>query len=51
MNISVITNDGKTISQHFARVLYYLVVTIEEGKVTYTEMREKIGHKQFASQT
>ncbi|MBW6475373.1 MAG: cupin domain-containing protein, partial [Anaerolineaceae bacterium] len=50
MKIAVITNDGKTISQHFGRAPYYLVVTIEEGKVINTEMREKMGHKQFASQ-
>ncbi|PKO08608.1 MAG: dinitrogenase iron-molybdenum cofactor biosynthesis protein [Chloroflexi bacterium HGW-Chloroflexi-2] len=50
MKIAVITNDGKTISQHFGRAPYYLVVTIEEGKVTQTEMREKMGHTHFVAQ-
>jgi len=50
MKIAVITNDGKTISQHFGRAPYYLVVTIEEGKVIHTEMREKMGHRHFVSQ-
>jgi len=31
MKIAVITDDGKTISQHFGRSPYYLVLTIEEG--------------------
>jgi transcriptional regulator with XRE-family HTH domain/predicted Fe-Mo cluster-binding NifX family protein len=48
MKIAVITNDGKTISQHFGRAPYYLVLTIEEGKVTQQEMREKMGHKHFS---
>ncbi len=50
MKIAVITNDGKTISQHFGRAPYYLVVTIEEGEVTQRELREKIGHRHFVSQ-
>lgn len=48
MKIAVITNDGKTISQHFGRAPYYLVLTIEEGKVTQQEMRDKMGHKHFS---
>ncbi len=50
MKIAVITNDGKTISQHFGRAPYYLVLTIEEGEVTQRELREKIGHRHFVSQ-
>lgn len=49
MKIAVITDDGKTISQHFGRAPYYLVLTIEEGKVINREMREKMGHNQFAA--
>lgn len=49
MKIAVITDDGKTISQHFGRAPYYLVLTIEEGKVINQEMREKMGHNQFAA--
>ncbi|MHB0967251.1 MAG: NifB/NifX family molybdenum-iron cluster-binding protein [Bellilinea sp.] len=44
MKIAVITDDGTTISRHFGRALYFLVLTLEEGKVVSREMREKIGH-------
>ena len=50
MKIAVITDDGRTISRHFGRALYYLVFTIEDGKVTHQETREKPGHQQFISQ-
>ena len=50
MKIAVITSDGKTINQHFGRAPYYLVVTIEEGKVTQQELRDKMGHRHFVSQ-
>lgn len=51
MKIAAITEDGITISQHFGRAPYYLVLTIEEGKVTDREMRDKMGHNQFHEQT
>lgn len=47
MKIAIITDDGKTISQHFGRARHYLVVTIEEAKPTGREMREKLGHDHF----
>lgn len=50
MKIAVITDDGKTISQHFGRALFYLVLTIEDGAVTQRELRKKLGHNQFHSQ-
>ncbi len=50
MKIAVITDDGKTISQHFGRAQYYLVLTIEEGQITQREMRDKVGHNHFSSQ-
>jgi transcriptional regulator with XRE-family HTH domain/predicted Fe-Mo cluster-binding NifX family protein len=49
MKIAVITDDGKIISQHFGRAPYYLVLTIEEGKIVNREMRPKLGHKEFVS--
>lgn len=48
MKIAVITDDGKTISRHFGRAPYYMVLTIEEGRVVKREMRDKIGHNHFA---
>lgn len=50
MKIAVTTDDGKTISQHFGRAPYYLVVTIENGKIVQREMREKLGHTHFANE-
>ncbi len=50
MKIAVITDNGKTISQHFGRAPYYLILTIDEGKVTEREMREKMGHSHYVSQ-
>ncbi|MHC1739860.1 MAG: NifB/NifX family molybdenum-iron cluster-binding protein [Anaerolineaceae bacterium] len=50
MKIAAITDDGKTISQHFGRAPHYLVLTIEEGKIVNREMRDKLGHNQFAAQ-
>ncbi len=50
MKIAVITDDGKSISQHFGRALYYAVFTIEDGKVTQREMRDKLGHSHFAGE-
>jgi transcriptional regulator with XRE-family HTH domain/predicted Fe-Mo cluster-binding NifX family protein len=51
MKIAVITDDGKTISQHFGRAPYYLVLTIEEGKFINREMRDKMGHNQFSTES
>lgn len=50
MKIAAITEDGKTISQHFGRAPYYLVLNIEEGKIVSREMRDKMGHNQFSTQ-
>ncbi len=49
MKIAVITDDGKTISQHFGRAPYYVVLSIEEGKIVNREMRDKLGHNQFSA--
>ncbi len=50
MKIALITDDGKSISQHFGRAPYYLVVTIENGQVVQRETRNKMGHSHFSSQ-
>jgi predicted Fe-Mo cluster-binding NifX family protein len=50
MKIAVITEDEKTISQHFGRAAYYLVVTVDDEKIVERELREKIGHAQFSGQ-
>ena len=49
MKIAAITEDGATVSQHFGRAPYYLVVTVEAGKVVGQEKRDKAGHHTFAA--
>ena len=50
MKIAVISEDGTTISQHFGRAPYYVVVTAEDGEVVDKETRDKMGHHSFAGQ-
>jgi predicted Fe-Mo cluster-binding NifX family protein len=50
MKIAVISEDGTTISQHFGRAPYYVVVTVEDGEVVDREKRDKPGHHSFAHQ-
>lgn len=47
MKIAAITDDGKSISRHFGRALYYMVFTVEDGEIVERAMREKAGHAQF----
>jgi predicted Fe-Mo cluster-binding NifX family protein len=49
MKIVAITDDGNTISQHFGRAQHYLVATVENGEIVGRELREKLGHAQFAN--
>ena len=49
MKIAAITDDGQTISQHFGRAPYYLVMTIENGQIVSREKRDKLGHAHFAN--
>lgn len=51
MKIAVITEDGVTISQHFGRAPYYVVVSVEDGHIVGREMRDKLGHGQFSAET
>jgi predicted Fe-Mo cluster-binding NifX family protein len=50
MKIAAITDDGNTISQHFGRAQYYLVATVENRQIVSREMRDKLGHVQFANE-
>lgn len=50
MKIAAITDNGLTISQHFGRAGFYLVVTIEQGQIVQRELRPKLGHSQFSSE-
>ena len=44
MKIAAVTEDGVTISQHFGRAPFYMVVTVENNKVMHQEKRPKVGH-------
>lgn len=44
MKIAFATEDGKTISQHFGRAPYFMVITIQDGKIQNRELREKFSH-------
>jgi predicted Fe-Mo cluster-binding NifX family protein len=51
MKIAIITDDEKTISQHFGRAIYYAVLTIENGQIVQREMRGKLSHKHVANES
>jgi predicted Fe-Mo cluster-binding NifX family protein len=44
MKIALVSDDGQTISHHFGRAPYYVVVTVEGGKVISKETRDKLAH-------
>lgn len=50
MKIAVVTDDGNTISQHFGRASMYAVYTVENGAILQRELRDKLGHRQFAQE-
>jgi len=49
MKIAAISDDGTTISQHFGRAPFYVVVSVEDGKIVSKETRAKTGHHTFAA--
>jgi predicted Fe-Mo cluster-binding NifX family protein len=44
LKIAVVTDDEKTISQHFGRAMYYIVYDVKDGVVKGSEMRSKAAH-------
>jgi predicted Fe-Mo cluster-binding NifX family protein len=50
MKIAVITDDEHTISRHFGRAPYYLILTVENGQIVQRERRDKLGHAQFSNE-
>ena len=50
IKIAAVSDDGQTISQHFGRAQYYIVLTVEDGKIIAREQREKMGHSHFAGE-
>lgn len=50
MKIAAVTEDGVSLSQHFGRAPWYVVLAVENGKVVSREKREKAGHHTFVAQ-
>ncbi len=50
MRIAVISDDEASISQHFGRAPYYVVLTVEGNEIVGSETRPKAGHHSFAAQ-
>ncbi|PID85331.1 MAG: dinitrogenase iron-molybdenum cofactor biosynthesis protein [Chloroflexi bacterium] len=48
MKIAAVTDDGQKISAHFGRAKKYAVYTVVEGQVVTQELRDKLGHHDFA---
>lgn len=44
MRIAVVSDDEATISGHFGRAAYYVVITVEDGSIVARETRAKAGH-------
>jgi predicted Fe-Mo cluster-binding NifX family protein len=51
VKIAAVSEDGVTISEHFGRAPFYVVITVEEGKIVSRETRDKMGHDQLASES
>ena len=50
MKIAVVSEDGVSISQHFGRAPYFVVLTVEGDRIVDSETRPKAGHHTFAAQ-
>jgi len=50
VKIAVVSEDKVNVSEHLGGAPYFVVVNVEDGKVTGKEEREKPGHKKFASE-
>lgn len=50
MKLAFTTEDGATISRHFGRAPYYLVVELAQGEIVSQELRAKAGHVQFVQE-
>ncbi len=48
MKLAIVTEDKATISEHLGGAPYFVVVTVEGGKVVSKETRGKMSHKEFA---
>jgi predicted Fe-Mo cluster-binding NifX family protein len=46
MKIAIVTEDGRTVSQHFGRAPYYAILTVEGDVIVERELRPKTGPHQ-----
>ena len=44
MKIAVVSDDGRTISQHFGMAVYYVIYDIKEGRIVGRETKPKAAH-------
>jgi predicted Fe-Mo cluster-binding NifX family protein len=51
MKIAAVSDDGTTISQHFGRAPFYVVVSVENGAIIGREKRDKLGHSHFSGES
>ncbi len=49
MKIAVVSDDGETISRHFGRAQFYVVIEVDDGEAVARETRPKVGHSTFAN--
>ena len=49
MKIAIPTKDGATLSRHFGGADKFVIVTVEDGKETARETRERPAHRDFAA--
>ena len=50
MKIAIVSDDGTTISQHFGRAPFYVVIAVENGAIVSREKRDKLGHAHFSGE-
>lgn len=50
MKIAIVSDDGMTISQHFGRAPFYVVVSVDKGAIVSREKRDKLGHSHFSGE-
>ncbi|NWJ95596.1 MAG: hypothetical protein HXX20_07420 [Chloroflexi bacterium] len=50
MKIAAVTDDGKTITAHFGKALYFAIITIEDGKVVGQELLERLGKAELSQE-
>jgi predicted Fe-Mo cluster-binding NifX family protein len=45
IKVAVPTDDGETISRHFGQAKFFKIISLENERVVYSEMRQKATHQ------